>query len=582
MGMLIWTWGTWPDVLVDFGDQRYIPWRLAEGDVLYRDIAFYNGPFSQYFHALCFSMFGASLRTLVLCNLVLLALLLGLICHALRQVSHRLAATVACIVFVLLFAFAQFTPTGNYNYVCPYSYEVTHGLLLSLLAVVAAWPSQKRGLLPLAVSGLALGLAFLTKAEVFLAGFVATTIALLLGTWVDCPCWRQRVARLIGFLVALLVPPIIAFSCLAAAMPARQALLGTLGSWVVVARPDVLDLPFFRAGTGMDRPLENVLGMVSTTAFYALILVPAGLLGLGLRQKGKRPVCVTVIASVVFGAVAGMLWCWRAHVDWLGIARPFPLLLSGAGVAIVAGVLSSRHGAGAERQFIRRISLLTFAMVLLAKMMLNARIYHYGFVLAMPAMLVLTVAALDWVPAFIDQRGGDGRVFIAAVLALLLVTGANYLTIQAHWIDVKQEQVGVAADGFMADRRGGFVNTMMAEIANRSSPDTTLAVLPEGAMFNSLAGLRNSTPFIHLMPVEVMLFGEERIAEAFRVHPPDLIVLAHKDTTEFGFPFFGSDYAPRLGAWIRANYRSVSLIGSPPLQDQRDGLLLLERNGRLR
>ena len=44
--MLAWTWGTWPDVLVDFGGELYVPWRLAEGDVLYRDVAYFTGPLS--------------------------------------------------------------------------------------------------------------------------------------------------------------------------------------------------------------------------------------------------------------------------------------------------------------------------------------------------------------------------------------------------------------------------------------------------------------------------------------------------------------------------------------------------------
>ena len=51
---LIWSWGTWPDVLVDFGKELYLAWRLAEGDVLYRDLAYFHGPLPQYVNALWF------------------------------------------------------------------------------------------------------------------------------------------------------------------------------------------------------------------------------------------------------------------------------------------------------------------------------------------------------------------------------------------------------------------------------------------------------------------------------------------------------------------------------------------------
>jgi len=73
--MLSWSWGTWPDVLIDFGRELYVPWQLATGKILYADIAYFNGPFSPYLNSLWFRLFGVSLRTLVTCNLAILALL---------------------------------------------------------------------------------------------------------------------------------------------------------------------------------------------------------------------------------------------------------------------------------------------------------------------------------------------------------------------------------------------------------------------------------------------------------------------------------------------------------------------------
>jgi len=37
------SWRTWPDILVDFGQELDVPWRLAQGDALYRDIAWVGG-----------------------------------------------------------------------------------------------------------------------------------------------------------------------------------------------------------------------------------------------------------------------------------------------------------------------------------------------------------------------------------------------------------------------------------------------------------------------------------------------------------------------------------------------------------
>jgi len=65
------SWRKWPHVLIDFGRELYTPWQIAEGAVLYRDVASLFGPFSQYFNALLFRIAGTSFTTLVVANLVL-------------------------------------------------------------------------------------------------------------------------------------------------------------------------------------------------------------------------------------------------------------------------------------------------------------------------------------------------------------------------------------------------------------------------------------------------------------------------------------------------------------------------------
>ena len=83
--MFGWTWLAWPDVLVDFGRELYVPWRLAGGSDLYVDVAYFNGPLSPYWNALWFRVFGPGIATLVAVNAILLMLLTGLLHHLLRK-----------------------------------------------------------------------------------------------------------------------------------------------------------------------------------------------------------------------------------------------------------------------------------------------------------------------------------------------------------------------------------------------------------------------------------------------------------------------------------------------------------------
>src|SRR5271154_166394 len=74
------TWRRWPDLVIDFGAQLYMPWQISTGAVLYRDVHYLaGGPLSQYYHALLFKIFGVSFLTLVVSNLAVLALLLAAI-----------------------------------------------------------------------------------------------------------------------------------------------------------------------------------------------------------------------------------------------------------------------------------------------------------------------------------------------------------------------------------------------------------------------------------------------------------------------------------------------------------------------
>ena len=73
------SWRKWPDLIVDFGRQVYIPWQLAEGQVLYKDIHYIYGPFSAYLHALVFKIFGPGIIVLAWFNIALIVCLTALI-----------------------------------------------------------------------------------------------------------------------------------------------------------------------------------------------------------------------------------------------------------------------------------------------------------------------------------------------------------------------------------------------------------------------------------------------------------------------------------------------------------------------
>ena len=83
------SWRKWPDPLVDFGRELYLPWRLANGAVLYRDVDDFYGPLSQYLNAGLFRWFGPGLMVLVTANLLVFAAIVVAIYFLFRRAWGR-------------------------------------------------------------------------------------------------------------------------------------------------------------------------------------------------------------------------------------------------------------------------------------------------------------------------------------------------------------------------------------------------------------------------------------------------------------------------------------------------------------
>jgi hypothetical protein len=574
--MLAWTWRTWPDPLVDFGRELYVPWQITMGRVLYRDIAYFNGPLSPYVNALWMRLLGVSLTTLIVANLTVLAAVLALLYALLDAAASRVAALLGALLFVTLFAFGRLVTIGNYNFVCPYSHEITHGVALSLGALACLHLPQTLRTRNIAGSALLMGLVFLTKAEVALACFIAVAGGFALRMAGQNSLLRRKLTTvLFGGAVA---PGVLSFALLSVRMPISTALRGVLGSFYWALASKVSSLPFYRAGLGLDNLPANLVQM----GVGAALLVAAALVATGAGFFAPRITSAnhSKPAALLGFAAAAAVGILTVHSPYWFVSVPKALPLATAFFVVVWFLAFHREPRLTERSRVLalRVAFSLFALSLLAKMIFNVRLYHYGFALAMPAMLLLLAAFTSWGPRFLAARGADGGVVCAIGFALACIMAFTYLSAMSPLLKSERYRVGTGSDTFLADDRGAAVQLALHWIDRTMPAGATLAVLPEGAMINYLARRSNSTPYVNLMPPEVIIFGEGRVLREFKSRPPDFVLLCHKDTTEYGLPLFGHDYGQSLAAWVHENYDELVLIGDRPLEDpQRFGMLLLRR-----
>lgn len=588
-------WGRWNDVLVDFGRELYVPWRLVEGDVLYRDVAYFNGPLSPYVNALWFELGGTGLTTLLVANAVITALFGTLLYLVLRRVGGALGAGFALLSFLPVFACGQFAGIGNYNFLSPYSHELTHGLLLGLAAfyAVLGWRPNRRSR-RLELAGLLLGLAFLTKPEVFAAaaaGVVVTVLGSLHAVRVKPRDWPPHLARLV---LPAAIAPLVAGGLLAMAMPLHEAFAATLGGWRGIFDSAVVELPYYQRMLGFDQPMTNAQLGLESFGWLALVLAPAALVDWLLRGRPRALGCVAgaVAFAVVFATLAaqapdlaglraprGAVPAMRqALVYWMGYSRHLPL--SGLLAAVTASWIAfSGRDEDTRLRWFGCAGFAVFATLLLAKMVLNVMFAQYGFALAVLGALLVVVVVLEWIPAALATGGCSGWVVRgAAIGALAAGAGFSWQVSEATFAS-KTVPIADGADRFYAGQLRGFaVEKTLAAIDARFGPKDSVLVLPEGIMINYLARRRAPTRYINFMPPEVFLFGEEAILAALQADPPAGVILVHKDTSEYGFPLFGRDYGRAIMRWTREHYRDVTpIFGGPPLRPgTRFGVALLE------
>ncbi|MGD0086180.1 MAG: glycosyltransferase family 39 protein [Verrucomicrobiota bacterium] len=568
------SWRKWPDVIIDFGLQLYLPWRIDQGAVLYRDLHYLaGGPLSQYFNALLFKIFGVSFRTLIFANLAITAALVVMIYRRFLAAADRWTATTICLGVVLVFAFNEYQVVGNYNYITPYSHELFHGLVISILAItfLSDW-INKQQMRHVFAAGFCFGLVFLTKPEVFMA-LAAGVAAAFVIFYVS----RGRVGFVVrsaaGFLAAAVIPVLGFFLFFLRVEDWRASVYATAFAWAPLWLTPVARNPFYLWCTGLDSPAFHLRQMA--IHFFCVALVVALYARLYQRAAGlgsKRTVQVVLLIPLL--AAAGWF-------DWLNGGAALPLLALTAVILLFANY----QKLSGEREMTFPLLWSVFGLGLLAKLGLFSRVWHYGFALAMPAA-VTAIYLLFWLlPEVLDRKFDvDPRPFRLAVWLALLIGFGILFRDSETWYVAKTFAVGQGGDRMLAfDPRlnpaGAGVRLCLSWIEENVPREGTLAVLPEGTTINYLSRRVNPTPCLDWSPTMLTVFGQAGMTAAFENHPPDYICLVERDTSEFGVGYFGHSpgYGVELMQWIGNHYRPVYLIGHEPLQNGLFGIQLLKR-----
>jgi hypothetical protein len=536
------TFQRWVLPFQDSGREMNTALRLAEGDVLYRDVGYLYGPIPAWLDGVLLGAFGRSLGALVAWRTLLA--LLGV--EALRRLTRRLIRDEASAAAICAFAVSAcaFGIGGSWPF--PYSVAALMGTVGGWWALELALASES--LLSSLLAGAVAGLAAGTKLE-FLP--VALGPLLVLGLR------RSRKEA--------------AFAGVVAASGAGIA----LGIPVLAFGADLMRRQGFLIGLDIPAPWRRLyetlfFGGMSARAFagggFLEVLFPSALgVGLALCLSAAGEGLGRLLTPLLF--LAGGLTFFSPGNGWLHALLPLAACVSAG--ALVRAAIEWRRGSPALSLCAAPLGV---ALVMLPALLRQPFFLRNPVFGAFSAPLALVVA-LAWLAGRVSAR----PAFTALVLGLGVAQ-----------IGARVEGIGMApmtfvklpgASLFLLPSEARFVTEAARAIRETVPEGGTIGIFPEPGFLLFVTGRKN--PFAHeyYLPGFQDAAAEDLMIRRLRERPPDALLVTNRAYPEFGGAVYGNGILDRFFKEVSRRYVPVRRIGgeSGPvsLRHASEGLLLL-------
>jgi hypothetical protein len=555
------------EVLVDFGREVYIPWRITEGENLGTDIVHPYGPFSTYFNAVLFAVFGVSVRTLAVANLLIFAAVVFILYKLLRRAFGFFPAALALAFVIPVMGLGHITNLGNYSFLMPYSHEATHGMLFLLLWI---WGIQhcnpKTRFTRHLLLGAALGLLCMTKTEYIAAmGVIAVTIGLR--AWRDLEFRGVVRSAVPGQLVGMMLVLSITWIGLCLRTDPEVALRTTFNAVVApLSFGSYTKSAHVAHYLGTDDLAGNLrkIGVAGSISFGWLVI---GALFFNAAAAAANKV-VRIAIAVATGAL--MFGCLvKLQPIQSGYAFPF-LLTFGLG-ALVWRILRGKRSPAVNPRDWARALLLAAAIGMMLRMFLNPRIEHYGFFQAFLAAAWIVAFYVSIWPDIAVREKLERGVFRTVIVAVCAVAAVIIDTVTLRHATSKTGPIGAGADRVFAFPPKIYPRHSLWEEARKYLVQNTpaggsLLVLPEGISLNYFTRRKHPVGVMDMLPATLPLNPKD-VLQQIRENPPDAVVLIRRDgTEELGFKTYGASDASgkKIVEWVLQNYALVQQAGGYP------------------
>jgi len=570
------SWLKWGDLIIDSGREMLVPERLAAGECLYRDVFYLYGPFSPYFHAGLFKIFGVSLTVLIGSGIVTTIFSTILVYKIARQLMDRAWAFLTTETFLFVFAFGHYVYLGNYNFILPFSYPATHSILFSLAAIFFffRYGKHKRPRDQFAVMALS-SLCLLSKAEIGVLLLISLLAALVMARLftTEIPKTSRPFASFIG------VPALVAAFIYGVFFLASRSTLHGSNLSDLFAANTTLASPFTAWLSGIITLPQNLWLMAKSLLGYAAFAALFWMSGYvaetasAVSNKPLRTALQAIIVTVTLAAVLSFLRiCFSPELQY----RALPVFLIAMVVVIGLKVIRKRQ----QPHALPLISLSLFALLITMRMIFSIRPAHYGFYLLVPGMIVYHIFLAKILAPRLHNTTAR-RFFLCGFYLTLIVLAAGHFQIsrlayaqRSLYLKVSRGEMRL----FPTEREIRSAK-LIDFLKQHTPPDATVAVFPEGATIPFLAERQAPLYYYSFLPVDLVRERvEDDIIADMRKKKLDYVVVVARSVEEYGRHAFGGDYGKKIGQYIAENYTPIKLFGPFPYTSPEFGIAVFKRN----
>lgn len=521
--------------VIDVGREVYIPFRIFNGEVLYKDIFNIYGPLAYQINAFAYFIFKPEIFSLRILGSISAFTTLLTIYFILKEIFSDFDKKIIIGMCFLPFCIGIMS-FGTFNYTLPYSFSMTYGLtfcLLSVLFLIKFSKTQNISLKFAYFSAFFAGVALTCKYE-FLTYFVFVFLFLL--------CSKKLKAKEIFFaLLSLLVFPLLTFGVLFLQGMTVEDLIRTSKILKIMAKTESLQY-LYKNFTGTYFNIAILFENIKNS-FSIIFLACLGYFSVKIYSRDKFLSLVTA-----FFLLSGIFYVGSSGYSLFAMINAILFFV------FIKKIFQNKP------VFIFMI----FGMLLSLKTFFSTNIEVYG-----TYTLPFLILALFCFVFKIDFSKNEAVKSVAKSAVCFLAVGIILFSInQAYKIfknKTKPDSI-VFAKNICSQIQtypniANALNDATKFLQNETKTTDKVVIMPESQFLNFTTKRAGDNLYDSLTPMYFETFGEENVIRHFKETKPEYFILTNRDTFDYGKSFICKDYALDFCKFVKSDYVKIKTVG---------------------